>query len=392
MANTLTGLIPTIREALDTVSRELVGFIPAVRRNPQGKNLERAGKGQSITFPVTPAQTAEDIVPGQLPANTGSQTIGSDTMTISKSRAVPILWNGEEQESLSNGDRPQINEILRDQFSQGFRTLTNEVEADLAALALNASNASGVGGILPFGTAGDLSDFADSLKIMNQNGAPSSDLHMVLGNLSAGNLRGKQSVLFKVNESGDSNMLRNGALGRVQSFMVGESNQVGGFTAGTAASSTTDATGYAVGTTSIAVAAAGTGAILAGDVITFAGDVTKYVVVTGVADVSAGGTLVIAAPGLKQAIPAGATAITVQSSANERNMFFDRNAIVLVTRMPPLPEGGDSAQDNMQIVDPFSGLAFDISMYKQYKQVKYEIGLSWGVKAVKTEHIGLLQG
>ncbi len=386
MANDLSGIIPTIRESLDTVSRELVGLIPAVWKNPTGKNLERAAKGQSITFPITPQGSLEDITPGQLPADSGSQTIGSDTLTISNSKAYPILWNGEEQLSLSNGDKPQINSILADQFKQGFRTLTNAVEADLAALYADASRATGAAGTLPFGTAGDLSDFANAVKIMNENGAPSGDLHMILGNSSAASLRAKQSVLFKVNESGSSSLLRDGAIGRVQGFAVGESNQVGGHTKGTGASYVTDGT-YAVGATTISVDT-GSGTILAGDVVTFAGDSNKYVVETGI---TAAGDLVIAKPGLQEALADG-VAVTVGASSNEQNMFFDRNAIVLVSRMPALPAGGDAAVDRTTVVDPFSGLAFEVAMYKQYRQVKYEISLAWGYKAVKPAHLGLLVG
>lgn len=388
MANTLTGLIPILYNALDTVSRELVGFIPSVWRNPEGKALERAAKGQVITFPITPQGTLEDITPGVNPASSGSQVIGNDTLTISKSKAYPILWNGEEQLSLSNGDVPQMNSILRDQFTQGFRTIANAVEADLASLYVDASRSSGTAGTLPFGTAGDLSDFADSLKIMNENGAPSGDLHMVLGNSSAGNLRGKQSVLFKVNESGDSNMLRNGALGRVQSFMVGESNQIGGHTKGTGASYTTNTAGYAVGATEITLIT-GTGTVLAGDTVTFAGDSNKYVVAEGV---SAPGTITLAGPGLKESIATSAVAMTIGATSNEQNMFFDRNAIVLVSRMPAVPSGGDSADDTMIVQDPFTGLAFEVSLYRQYKQVKYEIALAWGYKMVKPAHAGILLG
>lgn len=39
MANTLTGIIPTLYEALNVVSREMVGFIPAVRSD---SNASRA--------------------------------------------------------------------------------------------------------------------------------------------------------------------------------------------------------------------------------------------------------------------------------------------------------------------------------------------------------------
>ncbi|MFD1690666.1 hypothetical protein ACFSHR_26840 [Azotobacter chroococcum] len=149
MSNTLTGLTTTIYNALDVISRELVGFIPSVSSD---MTYERAAVGQTVTSPVAPAATASDITPAVTPPNDGDQTIGKVDMTITKARRVPVRWNGEEKRALDNNGAA-YNVILRDQFAQGMRALVNEVEADLAALHLKASRAYGTAGTTPFASS-----------------------------------------------------------------------------------------------------------------------------------------------------------------------------------------------------------------------------------------------
>lgn len=87
---------------------------------------------------------------------------------------------------------------------------------------------------------------------------------------------------------------------------------VSGATAGTASGATCSAI-EPVGETSIALSSAGTGTILAGDVITFGnGDETEYLVTVGDSDVSNGGTLTIT-PGLVVATAVG-TPINVKTT------------------------------------------------------------------------------
>lgn len=384
---TLTGLIPTIYEAMDTVSRELVGFIPAVSKD---SNAERAAVNQTVRSPVVGAMAAEDITPAAYAADTPNHTINYVDMVITKARSVPFGITGEETVGLKNAGTLAV--INRDRIAQAMRTLTNEIESDLAGLHIAASRAYGTYNATPFGTAGDLSDFAQSRKILDDNGAPQSDLHMVLGSTAVANIRGKQSGLFKVNEAGTDNLLRRGALDNVQGFDLHASGQVKTAVAvGTGASATTNNAGYAVGATTITLASAGTGTIIAGDIITFAGDNEKYVVVSGDADVSNGGTITIAEPGLRKAIAASATNITV-IGATTRNMFFHRSAIQLATRAPAMPDGGDAADDVMLVTDQVSGITYEFCVYRQRRQVRYEVNAAWGVKMVAPRHAGILIG
>lgn len=370
--------------ALDVVSRELVGFIPAVTMDA---TFTRAAVGQQVISPVAPVATATDITPAVTPPNDGDQNIGSTTMTITKARRVPIRWNGEERLGVDNNGA-QFNVIFRDQMAQAMRTLVNEVERDLALTYVSASRAYGTAGTTPFAT--NTSELMQSRKILVDNGAPAGDIQAVLDTGAGANIR----TLYGINTTRDWSTVpvsERGVLVNPDGVSIRESGQVVVANSGTGASATTNAAGYAVGATVITLASAGTGTILAGDIITFAGDTNKYVVASGDADVSNGGAITLAAPGLKKAIAASATAITV-ISAGPRSLVFSRSAIALAMRAPALPQGGDAAVDRMLVTDPVSGITFEVSMYAQYRQMQYEVAIAWGTKAVKPEHMAILLG
>lgn len=377
MANTLTNLIPDFYRALDVVSRELSGFVPAVTMDAQAA---RAAVGQTVRVPITPAAAAEDVVPGTNPPDTGDQDIGNTPIVISKARAVPFRWTGEEQRGLNNGG-PGYLTIRQGQIAQAIRTLVNEMEADLAGLYNRASRAYGTAGTVPF--AASIADSAQVLKVLQDNGCPLSDLQMVIGTDAGVNLR-SLSNLFKVNEAGDGGqLLRQGVLGNLHGFDVRESAGIKSHVAGTGAGYVLNGAA-AAGDTAIDVDT-GAGTILAGDVVTL-DDGRSYVVGTALS----AGTVTVNEPGAMEAIADGSA---VDLAANFRaHMAFHRSAMILVARPPAIPEEGDMATDAMLVTDPRTGLTFEIRVYAQYRRIRYEVCLAWGVANIKPAHTALLIG
>ena len=377
MANTLTGLFQYIYDSVDVVSREVVGMVPSVYINSAA---EEAAKDQDISYDIVPDATGYDVTPNSAVPALDSTTVAPGTMSINKVRGVKFHWTGEDETALG---REAKTGIQNNKFAQAFRTLANEMENDLALLYKAASRAYGTAGTTPFATAGNFTDAAEARKILVDNGAPDSELRLVINTAAGAKIRGMQSQAHMV---ASDDPIRRGILLDIHGMQIRESAKIANHTKGTGTSyQVNDGDNYAVGDTTITVDT-GSGTILAGDVITAVGDTNKYINGT----VLTGGDIVLNEPGLRATL-ADDVALTIGNDF-AANMAFARSAIHLLTRLPKMPEGGDAADDIIVVQDPVSGIFFQVAMYRVYRAVLIEVAVAWGVKAAKSEHIAVLLG
>lgn len=377
MANTFTNLVPMIYSNLDVVSRELIGFANSVTLDAKAS---QAAVGQEVLAFQTQPATVTDITPGVTPPDDGNQTVNNVSIVITKQKRSPFRWTGDEIVGLNSG--PGSNAVMNDNIQQALRAIVNQMEADIfAAARIAASRAVGTAQTTPF--ASTLADAANVKKVLDDNGAPMGMRSLIINTTTGVNLR-TLTQLTKVNEAGTQMTLRDGELLDLFGLSVKESAAITPVTKGTGASYLVNGT-LAVGATTI-TADGGTGTILAGDVVTFAGDTNKYVVTSALS----GGSFTIGRPGLLIA-PADNAAITVGNTATQ-SVAFSKDAVVLATRLPALPNGGDMASNATTITDPRSGISFRFAEYKQFHQTTYELEAVWGVKGIKPEHTVLLLG
>lgn len=344
MSNVLTALQPVLFSAGRDVPRELVGMLAACTTDYDDKGV---AKGDSVLVPVIPAMTRAAVTPAQV------FTVGADrtptTQTLKLNQFDEVTWNlnPEQERSLMNSGVAQ--ETFRQTVIQAFRTLINYIEVfTCTAAAKTASRAYGTAGTTPFGS--DITAVANFRKILDDNGAGVMDRQVVMNTAAGVNLR--NNGIFKVNEAGSSDPLRRGSLLDIHNFSFRESAGIQTPTKGTGASYTTDSAGYAVGATAITLIT-GTGSILAGDIVTFAGDTNKYVVGTALVG-AAPGVVTLQEPGLRVAIAASPTAITVGATAAQ-NLAFQKRAIIAVVRPGLQPVGAVAEQ--MVISDPLTGFS-----------------------------------
>lgn len=388
MSNTLTDLAADLYKAADVVGRELVGLIPSVTVNA---GAEQAAKGDNVRshFTRTPTVNSSFAPSMTIPEGT-DQTVDNKVLQLNQYASVQIPWTGEDIKHVNNGSG--FETIYGDQILQAMRAITNTIEAYLAGIIYKgASRAVGSAGTTPFGSNFDL--IAELRQILVDNGCPMEDgrSSLVISSTAGTKLRNLAN-LQKVNESGNDSLLRRGALLDLQGFMMKESAGIGIHTKGTGTLyDVNNGSGEAIGQTTITLDGGTTGAngVLAGDVVTFAGDsINNYVVKTGL--LTATGDIVLNDPGLRAAV-ADTVEMTIGNSYTY-NVGFHQSAVELAARPVAVPNGGDAATDRMIIQDPFSGLAFDVSVYKGYKKTMIEIGVLYDAIVWKPQHVAILRG
>jgi hypothetical protein len=332
-----------------------------------------------VSVDVAPTRAAADFTPGAT-TSTGDDSTGSKIdVTITKSRKVSWHLTGEQQRSLANATINQdwVSQLVQ----QGMRTLRNECEVDASiAVKIGASRAYGTAGTTPF--ASDLTALTNARKILVDNGAPKADLQMVFDTNAGLNLR-NLGVLQNAYQAGGDAERRTGEFLPQMGFRLSESAGIGLHTKGTGASYTTSGTALPVGTTVIPLIT-GTGTVLAGDVVTFAGDTNKYVVVSALS----GGNITIGAPGLKVAIAASATAMTVGNNYTA-NLALERSSVVGVLRPPIMPANPTIEQ---MLVSDDKGMTYLMLQIAQYGQLSWELHLAWGFKAINGEFSAIVLG
>jgi hypothetical protein len=385
MANTLTNLIPTLVTALDVVSREQVGFIPSVNRDP---TADRVAKNQTLYSWLTGAATISNITPGPYPPQPSDQTLTNVPITITNYKLSDWYFTGEEEKALGG----QYGNITTDKTEQAIRAIVNQMESDIFTAAyVGSSRAYGTANTTPF--ASNTGDSAQMKKILDDNGAPLDTRSLVIDTTAGAALR-TLTQLTKVNEAGTTMTLRDGELLNLNKFSIKESAQITAPTAGTMANATSTSAAFTVGQTVIPLATAGTGVVAAGDIVTFANDTNKYVIASvsfAGSNPASGDSITLNAPGLRKAQGVATRAITVVA-ASARNIAFSKNAILLATRLPARPSGGDMASDVVVLQDARSGISLEFSMYPQYRQTRYEVAAAWSATVMKPEHSATLLG
>ena len=334
--------------------------------------------GTTVEIPVAGAVQSYDIA-----ASHTQRDFGTPNPTMA--RVEVDKWKGAGFE-LVDKDRAAINsgEAVETQATEAVRTLANDVNSDIASKFVALYGTAGTAGATPFSTVNDLSDAVAAKQRLDTQLCPGGSRFGLLTPAAEGKFL-NQTGIQRVDASGASQTLREGAIGRVMGTDWWGNNQfvpthdTRALTTG--AILVDKASGYSAGDTTIhmdAFAAAATRP-KRGDVCSFGGTAfdpdASYVVVNDPASGTEADVEI--SPPLRAAVVDNVKVWFLAD--HEVSIVAHRDCFALVSR----PLGSAAQGANFRTVpDPVTGLVLRLEIIRQNKQDAYEWDIHWGSACV----------
>jgi len=373
MSNTISDIMPKIL-AHGVKSLQRNSIMPRLVNNNLGSEV--AQQGETINIPVPTVVSAVDVVP-----NANNPAL--EDSTISTSPLVLSQWKRSPMFHLTDKEMTQVKEgvFFPMQAEEGINSLAVVVDNYILNLYKQVYGWAGTAGTTPF--ASTIAAASGARTVLSKQLAPVMDRRMVLGPEAEGNasgLRNFQDVSFAI----DGNAVAEGRLPSKSGFLWFMDQNIPEHTSGVKGGTLTINGAHAtVGVTSVSVANSAAGALVEGDILTFAGDSQTYVVGADVTWGSAGNQAVTIQPPLKVAL-AGSEAVTLKAD-HVVNLAFQRNAIAFASRPLNATDKTNLGVMSETVVDPVSGLVLRLEVQAGHKTVQWCYDILFGASMPRPE-------
>jgi len=321
MPNNFITLQTIARRTLPRLREFLV--MPMLCARDFSEDFTDLGDTVQIKKPVV--YEAKDFKPGDTVV---AQDINEESALVKLDKIATVDLNLNILEAANNWSEEKLRTEFIDPAAVAIAEKINR--AGLMEY-VNIPNILGTAGTTP----SSMNDLAAARKFLNKAKAPLGNRYAIWDTEADAEFT-KMANLFKVNEAGTNETLREGQIGRVYGLDNYMTQAIEEHTPGATGTPLID--GAATAGASVIHVDGLTTAFTVGDMFTIAGDNTIYTV-NKVGDLSTGEMDINITPAL-QANAADNAAITVGAAATN-NLVFHRDAIVFVTR--PLPRAAGEA-------------------------------------------------
>lgn len=349
--------------------KELDPHATIVRLVDRSFEDEARYKGDTISVPrPIVMKPAEEHPTDGTP--TTSQAINTSKSSLVLNRQPFAQWSMSEREALGSLSKNIIPQAIK----AGFRSVGARMTNDVFSMYKDVYSVCGNPASSNSRTKDDLGAARTSFLEKNIIGPK----NMVLSPRTEGALAMEFS---KINESGDSNLVREGSLGRKFGFDMFVDAAAPFHTAGTASlnDGITLATPGFAGSDRLNLDGVGDATFKHGDIISIAGYPQTHVVTA-----DASGAVVAIAPALLDAIPAGA-AVTVMKS-HQVDLAFQQEAFSIAFRPLETPASSEGVKI-YQMTDPVTGFSLRLSThYDMYTHnTTWKLDTLYGIKCFNPE-------